>query len=68
MSSETLQQQFENVKKETNTSHVMEYGDLTMGSLVLDQFQGNDNNKHNNAKKSPQVPVSKTLYYDLKFE
>ncbi len=37
---ETLIKQFEIVKKETNTSHVEEYGDLTIGKLPLTQFQG----------------------------
>ncbi|XP_057317054.1 legumain-like [Hydractinia symbiolongicarpus] len=39
-STETLQQQFKLVKEETNTSHVMEFGDLSMGSIVLGKFQG----------------------------
>ncbi|RWS31103.1 legumain-like protein [Leptotrombidium deliense] len=38
--SETLQQQFKNVKKETNTSHVQEFGDLSIGKLTLSEFQG----------------------------
>jgi legumain len=37
---ETLIKQFEIVQKETNTSHVQEYGDLTIGKLPLTQFQG----------------------------
>jgi len=37
---ETLIKQFDIVKKETNTSHVQEYGDLTIGKLPLTQFQG----------------------------
>ncbi|XP_059178979.1 legumain-like [Physella acuta] len=41
LSQETLQSQFKLVKKETNTSHVMEYGDLKMGNLKLADFQGN---------------------------
>ena len=41
LKSESLVKQFEKVKKETNLSHVQEYGDLRMGQLVLSQFQGN---------------------------
>ncbi|CAL1542423.1 unnamed protein product [Lymnaea stagnalis] len=41
LSAETLQSQFKIVKKETNTSHVMEYGDLSMGKLKVGDFQGN---------------------------
>lgn len=40
LKTETLAQQFRKVKKETNTSHVMEYGDLSIGDLPLSQFQG----------------------------
>ncbi|RWS11065.1 tick legumain-like protein [Dinothrombium tinctorium] len=37
---ETLQKQFVIVKKETNTSHVQEFGDLRIGKLPVSQFQG----------------------------
>lgn len=37
---ESLQDQFKIVKNVTSTSHVMEYGDLTMGKLVVGEFQG----------------------------
>ncbi|KAH7962929.1 hypothetical protein HPB52_018776 [Rhipicephalus sanguineus] len=37
---ETLIDQFEIVRKETNTSHVMEYGDLDIGQLSVSEFQG----------------------------
>lgn len=40
LSTETLTQQFNKVRRETNTSHVMEYGDLSIGRLPLSQFQG----------------------------
>lgn len=43
---ETLEEQFEKVKKETNTSHVMEFGDLSMGSLTLEDFQGDPSSNH----------------------
>jgi len=41
LSQETLSKQFKITKSETNTSHVMEYGDLTMGDLKVADFQGN---------------------------
>ncbi|CAG2113056.1 unnamed protein product, partial [Medioppia subpectinata] len=37
---ETLLDQFNLVKKETNTSHVMEYGDFKIASEGLGEFQG----------------------------
>lgn len=37
---ETLQQQFVLVKNITTTSHAQEYGDLTIGNLVVGEFQG----------------------------
>lgn len=40
ISQETLQKQFENVRSLTNLSHVMEFGNLTMGQrFVVSQFQ-----------------------------
>ncbi|BFZ12376.1 hypothetical protein BsWGS_15414 [Bradybaena similaris] len=41
LSQETLQNQFKIVRSETNTSHVMEYGDLKIGNLKVADFQGN---------------------------
>jgi len=40
LNTETLSQQFEQVKKTTSQSHVMEYGDLSMGQLKVADFQG----------------------------
>jgi len=37
---ETLQTQFTITKNLTTTSHVQEYGDLSIGNLVVGQFQG----------------------------
>nr|BAF51711.1 tick legumain [Haemaphysalis longicornis] len=37
---ETLIDQFKLVKKETTTSHVMEYGDMSLGKLPVGEFQG----------------------------
>ncbi|MCI4376912.1 hypothetical protein PGIGA_G00193910 [Pangasianodon gigas] len=41
LSKETLGKQFKIVKSETNTSHVMQYGNKTMSSMKVIQFQGN---------------------------
>ncbi|CDW52693.1 legumain [Trichuris trichiura] len=38
---ETIEQQFKVVKKETNTSHVKQYGDLSVAELPLSEFFGN---------------------------
>jgi len=40
LKAETLQQQFSLVLKETNTSHVREFGDRSIGRISLNQFQG----------------------------
>ncbi|KAK6182637.1 hypothetical protein SNE40_010277 [Patella caerulea] len=40
LSRETLTHQFEITKKETNTSHVQEFGDLTIGEMTVAEFQG----------------------------
>jgi len=53
---ETLQQQFKIVKNVTTTSHVMEYGDLTLGKLVVGYFQGD---KPAQPKTYPKVPYKR---------
>lgn len=40
LNTETLRKQFSIVKDETNTSHVQEFGDLSMGDLPVADFQG----------------------------
>jgi len=45
LNTETLSNQFKLVKQETNTSHVMEYGDITLGKLPVGDFQGNTSSK-----------------------
>jgi legumain len=37
---ETLEDQYKIVKKETNTSMVMQFGDLSIGALPVGEFQG----------------------------
>ncbi|KAI5108353.1 legumain precursor [Silurus meridionalis] len=41
LTKETLAKQFKIVKSETNTSHVMQYGNKSMSSMKVIQFQGN---------------------------
>jgi legumain len=54
VSQETLQQQFENVKKTTSKSHVMQYGDLTFTAETIGEFEGEKQSQH----------ASSTLYYE----
>jgi len=53
---ETLQQQFQITKNETTTSHVMEYGDLSISKLVVGEFQGE---KAVPPKVMPKVPFKR---------
>lgn len=47
---ETLHKQFLLVKKHTNTSHVMQYGNKTISQMKVAQFQG--------LSKAPSAPIS----------
>lgn len=40
ISKESLDKQFKIVKKETNTSHVQEFGDMSIGKMSVSEFQG----------------------------
>jgi legumain len=40
---ESLQSQFEITRNETTTSHVQEYGDMSLKNIVVGQFQGTKN-------------------------
>ena len=55
LTTETLQQQFRRVLKETNTSHVQEFGNRSIGRIVLSQFQGI---KRYNKTYSEKVAIS----------
>lgn len=48
---ESLETQFQLVKKETTTSHVQEYGDVSIGQLAVGEFQGE--------KEAEKIPVNK---------
>jgi legumain len=54
---ETLQTQFQNVKDKTKESHAQEYGDLTIGKIIVGEFQGRENAP---AKKLPKYKGTKT--------
>ncbi|XP_076306309.1 legumain-like [Tachypleus tridentatus] len=54
LAKETLQEQFSIVKTETNTSHVQEYGDLTIGKMHVGEFQGR---KSVSVNYSPKIPL-----------
>uniref|UniRef100_A0A023GN93 legumain n=1 Tax=Amblyomma triste TaxID=251400 RepID=A0A023GN93_AMBTT len=55
---ESLNKQFSIVKEETNTSHVMAYGDLSIGKLSVSEFQGDKTAKPIFLPKAPLTPVS----------
>ncbi|XP_067941300.1 legumain-like [Watersipora subatra] len=50
LNKETLMAQFKEVKKETNTSHVMEYGDMSLSKQPAGDFLGN-------------TPSARNIYY-----
>ena len=55
---ETLQQQYEIVKNETDKSHVMQYGDLSFTNLPVEQFVANGKVSLNYIKQeSTRVPM-----------
>ena len=55
---ETLQQQYEIVKKETDLSHVQQYGDLSFTNLPVEQFLANGKVSLNYIKQeSTRVPM-----------
>jgi len=56
LKTETLHQQYLIVKKEVNTSHVQEFGDLTMGPEVLGIYQGEV--KSNETKVYPEASIA----------
>lgn len=60
ISKETLQSQFETVKALTNLSHVMEYGNLTMGDkFMVSQFQAENGYVYKPVIGLP-APIKKT--------
>uniref|UniRef100_A0A0N4Z5T4 legumain n=1 Tax=Parastrongyloides trichosuri TaxID=131310 RepID=A0A0N4Z5T4_PARTI len=47
LNTETLEKQYEIVKKLTNESHVMHYGDLNIAREHVSEFQGHTSTRHN---------------------
>ncbi|KAM6202892.1 legumain [Rhynchocyon petersi] len=68
LTKETLHKQFLLVKSHTNTSHVMQYGNKSISSMKLMQFQGTKHRasspislppvKHLDLTPSPEVPLA----------
>ena len=59
LTQETLEHQFKLVKNETNTSHVLQFGDMTMKQEKVGAYQGQGEVKVKPVKV-PKVPVSIT--------
>nr|CDJ26729.1 legumain-like cysteine peptidase protein [Tityus serrulatus] len=51
---ETLEQQYKIVKKETTSSHVKQFGDLTISKMTVSEFQGR---KNTTSIRYPKVPL-----------
>jgi len=60
---ETLQKQFLIVRNETNTSHVQEFGDLSMGQEPVARYQSNGRMlyKLNTGKKYNPMPITDAI-------
>ncbi|CAH8491179.1 unnamed protein product [Schistosoma curassoni] len=52
----TLDQQYKEVKRETNLSHVQRYGDTNMGKLHVGEFQGSRNKDSPENNEPPMKP------------
>ncbi|KER21975.1 hypothetical protein T265_09826 [Opisthorchis viverrini] len=58
----TLEQQYQEVKKRTTLSHVMKYGEMAMGSLPVEKFQGHyDLQMHQNDEAKKVKVVDRKL-------
>ena len=65
----TLQEQFEHVKKETVGSHVMQYGDLEIAKEALSEYQGQKSTIMDyflGWLKTPPIPLDKKQYQRVK--
>jgi len=65
LSTETLQKQFKIVKKETNTSHVMEYGDMGISKESVSNFQGGKDYVAPEPSPVPEVPLEAVASEDV---
>uniref|UniRef100_T1JFN1 legumain n=1 Tax=Strigamia maritima TaxID=126957 RepID=T1JFN1_STRMM len=66
LTKETLNKQFKIVKEETNTSHVQEYGDLSIGNMKVSEFQGEKASLRNTYL--PKVPLDAVLSHEVPVE
>ncbi|XP_047668960.1 legumain [Tachysurus fulvidraco] len=62
LSKESLAKQFKIVKSETNTSHVMQYGNKTMAGMKVIKFQGNS---LGGARPEESVSLPPVTQYDV---
>lgn len=58
LTKETLVKQFKIVKTETNTSHVQQYGNKTLGHMKVIQFQGNPKTYRPPAAQMTNPPIT----------
>lgn len=58
LSKETLRKQFKIVKEETNTSHVLQFGNKTMGHDKVNMYQGQGGGKARSVAALPTVPLN----------
>ena len=65
LNTETLEQQYEIVKQETNGSHVQQYGDKSFTSLPLEQFLANGKVRLNHIKEKRTAEPIKAVPSDM---
>ncbi|CAI2725750.1 unnamed protein product [Schistosoma spindalis] len=61
----TLDQQYREVKRETNLSHVQRYGDTKMGKLHVSEFQGSQNKDLTENGEPPMKPKDSVASRDI---
>uniref|UniRef100_A0A0N5C0T1 legumain n=1 Tax=Strongyloides papillosus TaxID=174720 RepID=A0A0N5C0T1_STREA len=71
LNTETLNKQYEIVKKLTNMSHVMHYGDLKIAKEYVSEFQGHDSISYpliNRFYQERNYPLKYRFYREKQFE
>jgi len=66
LKAETLYKQFKLVKKETNTSHVQQYGDTTIAKEDVAEFQGGKDYKQPQPQVLPKVKFDAVRSEDVR--
>ncbi|CAH8430182.1 unnamed protein product [Schistosoma rodhaini] len=61
----TLDQQYKEVKRETNLSHVQRYGDTKMGKLYVSEFQGSRDKASTENDEPPMKPKHSIASRDI---